>query len=160
MKLSEVAAQVIDFLRRNPGKEFTATTLLLHLDLPLRQKRRIYDVVDILEQLGQVRVRWVKRKRIFQWVEPPPEPSTPLDLELPMDPSLQEEGTILQVMLRFQTSAFQCLSSQVALEMLERDIKRATRAQAVSITRITLRNSQGHILKESIHTSPVPTEAF
>lgn len=161
MKLSDIAAQVINLLRSNPGKEFTATTLLLHLDLPLRQKRRIYDVVDVLEQLGHVRVRWVRRKRIFQWVETslPGEVPTTLEIELPEDPSFQEAGTVLHTLLRFSPGAFQCLSNQVALEMLERDIKRATHAQSVSITRITLKSGQGRILKEAVHTGVLPTEA-
>ncbi len=156
MKLGEVSKMVVDFLRSSPSKEFTANTVLLHLGLPPEQKRRVYDVIEVLACAGQITVRKEGRKRHFQWIATPaPEPVESVELDLPENSPFSEAGTVLHVLLHFNARAFQELSNEATMGMLERDIKRAVLgANAVSITRITLQNSQGRILKQSPSALP------
>ncbi len=156
MKLGEVSKMVVEFLRANPGKEYTANTLLLHLELPPEQKRRVYDVIEVLACAGQITIRKEARKRYFQWVASvTPEPVESVELELPENSPFSEAGTVLHVLLHFNASAFQELSNEATMAMLERDIKRAVLgANAVSIIRIALKNSQGRVLKQSPSALP------
>lgn len=156
MKLGEVSKMVVDFLRSSPSKEFTANTLLLHLGLPPEQKRRVYDVIEVLSCAGQITVRKEGRKRYFQWMALiAPEPVESVELDLPENSPFSEAGTLLHVLLHFNASAFQELSNEATMGMLERDIKRAVLgANAVSIISITLKNSQGRVLKQSPSALP------
>lgn len=156
MKLGEVSKMVVEFLRSSASKEFTANTLLLHLGLPPEQKRRVYDVIEVLACAGQITVRKEGRKRYFQWIASiDPEPEESVELAPPENSPFNEAGTVLHVLLHFNASAFQELSNEATMGMLERDIKRAVLgANAVSIIRITLKNSQGRILKQTLSALP------
>jgi hypothetical protein len=156
MKLGEITKMVVDFLRSSPSKEFTANTLLLHLGLPAEQKRRLYDVIEVLACAGQVTVRKDGRKRYFQWIASiDPEPEETMELHPPENSPFNEAGTVLHVLLHFNASAFQELSNEATMGMIERDIKRAVMgANAVSIIRIALKNSRGRILKQSPSALP------
>jgi hypothetical protein len=155
MKLGEVARLVVAFLRAHPEQEFTANTLLMHLGLPLKEKRRLYDVIEVLASVDRVSIRKDARKRHFYYK---PEDSQdifqPVVLDLPENPVFQEEGTIIQLLIKLGPTAFQELSNMAALKMIERDIKRAIfEANAVSITRITLQNNHGRVMKEAMTTA-------
>ncbi len=161
MKLGEVANHAIGFLRNHSGQEYTANTLLMHLGLPLQEKRRLYDVIEVLSCVGLVDVRKEARKRYVQWKQSTPPPSSEMvDIELPPDPLFHEAGTILQLMLHLNPSTFQELSNESALKMLERDVKRTVwGANAVSVVRVSLKNEHGRILKET-STGIVSTAAY
>jgi hypothetical protein len=161
MKLGEVAQHVVGFLRSHPEQEFTANILLMHLGLPLREKRRLYDVVEVLACTDRVEIRKAARKRYFRWIaERPADIAEPAELLLPEDPLFQDAGTVLHLLLQFGTSAFQELSHPAALEMLERDVKRAVRGStAACITRVELKNDQGRILRHAAPLAAIPAEA-
>jgi len=161
MKLAEVAHHVVGFLRSHPEQEFTANILLMHLGLPLREKRRLYDVVEVLACTDRVEIRKAARKRYFRWIaERPADIAEPLELVLPEDPLFEDAGTVLHLLLQFGTSAFQELSNPAALEMLERDVKRAVRGStAACVTRVELKNGQGRILRHAAPLAAIPAEA-
>lgn len=154
MKLGEVARHVVAFLCDHPDQEFTANTLLMHLGLPLREKRRLYDVIEVLSSAGLVDVRKDARKRYFHWIPQLDQESTEImEVDRPADPIFRDAGTVLHALVHFNTNAFQELSNNTALKMLERDIKRALwGANAASVIRLTLKNDQGRILKEAATT--------
>jgi hypothetical protein len=162
MKLGEVASRVVDFIKAHPNQEYTANTLLMHLGMPLREKRRLYDVIEVLSCTEQIDMRRVSRKRYFSWkVTNSSEQEEQEEVDLPEDPAFQEAGTILHVLLKFGSSAFQELSNMNALRMLERDIKRNTQgANAVSVIRVTLKNGSGYILKEATASSTLPVAVY
>ncbi|MFW9935710.1 MAG: hypothetical protein ACFFDU_09465 [Candidatus Thorarchaeota archaeon] len=152
MKLGEVARHVIAFLQEHPDQEYTANTLLMHLGLPLQEKRRLYDVIEVLCCVGLVDIRKEARKRYFNW-KPLPMTTTAeeADLDITPDPLFQEAGTILHLLLHLGPGAFQELSNDSAVKMLERDVKRTVwGANAVSVVRVSLQNRRGQILKETL----------
>ncbi len=151
MKLGEVARHVITFLREHPEQEYTANTLLMHLGLPLQEKRRLYDVIEVLCCVGLVDIRKEARKRYFHWkTQASAPPSESLEMDLPPDPLFHEAGTILHLLLHLGPTAFQELSNDSAIEMLERDVKRTVwGANAVSVIKVALQNQQGRVLKEA-----------
>jgi hypothetical protein len=152
MKLGEVARHVIAFLQEHPDQEYTANTLLMHLGLPLQEKRRLYDVIEVLCCAGLVDIRKEARKRYFNW-KPLPMTTTAeeADLDVNPDPLFQEAGTILHLLLHLGPGAFQELSNDSAVKMLERDVKRTVwGANAVSVVRVSLQNRRGQILKETL----------
>ncbi|MFX0167829.1 MAG: hypothetical protein ACFE89_08965 [Candidatus Hodarchaeota archaeon] len=153
MKLGEVANHVIAFLQNHTDQEFTANTLLMHIGLPLKEKRRLYDVIEVLSCAGLVDIRKDSRKRYFRWKLPTLSPTpSEMNLELPADPLFQEAGTILHLLLHLGPGAFQELSNDSSLSMIERDIKRTVwGANAVSVVRVSLQNQQGRVLKETSH---------
>ncbi|MFX1300941.1 MAG: hypothetical protein ACFFAL_08500 [Promethearchaeota archaeon] len=161
MKLGEIASHVINFLREHPQQEYTANTLLMHLGLPLKEKRRLYDVIEVLCCAGLVDIRREARKRYFHWkpsniatsVETP-------EIDLPPDPLFLESGTVLHLLLHMGPTAFQELSNGSAVKMLERDIKRTVwGTNAVSVIRVALQNQQGRVLKET-SVGTVPSAAY
>ncbi|MFX1561729.1 MAG: hypothetical protein ACFFDP_00275 [Promethearchaeota archaeon] len=158
MKLGEVAYRVVDFLREHPEREYTTNTLLLQIGLPLREKRRLYDVIEVLSCTGLLDIRSESHKRYFQWkASYPVEQEESLEVDLPENPAFREAGTILHVLLKFGVNAFQELSNKDALRMIERDIKRNTQgANAVSVIRVILKNERGNILKEATTPSTIP----
>jgi len=161
MKLGDVANHVIQFLRNHTDQEYTANTLLMHLGLPLKEKRRLYDVIEVLCCAGLVDIRKESRKRYFTWklATPPTEPME-MDVDLPADPLFKEAGTVLHLLLHLGPGAFQELSNDSSLAMLERDIKRTVwGANAVSVIRVSLQNQQGRILKEA-SSRTVPAAAY
>ena len=162
MKLGEVARHVIDFLRSHPNQEYTANTLLMHLGLPLREKRRLYDVIEVLSCTGQVGLRKVARKRYFRWKPEITSESTEMvKIDLPADPTFQEAGTVIHLLLQFGTHAFQEFSNITALKMVERDIKRTILgANAVSVVQVSLKNEQGRVLKQATMSHLVPATAL
>ncbi len=161
MKLGEVARHVIAFLRDHPEQEYTANTLLMHLGLPLQEKRRLYDVIEVLCCAGLVNIRKEARKRYFNWkpqlVMATSETS---EMDIAPDPLFQEAGTILHLLLHLGPGAFQELSNDSAVKMLERDVKRTIwGANAVSVVRVSLQNREGRILKET-STGEATTAAY
>jgi hypothetical protein len=161
MKLGEVARHVITFLSEHPDQEYTANTLLMHLGLPLQEKRRLYDVIEVLSCAGLVTIRKEARKRYFNW-KPQPSLTTSetLDMDLAPDPLFQEAGTILHLLLHLGPGAFQELSNDSAVKMLERDVKRTVwGANAVSVVRVSLQNQEGRVLKET-STGEAPAAAY
>jgi hypothetical protein len=161
MKLGEIASHVISFLRDHPQQEYTANTLLMHLGLPFKEKRRLYDVIEVLCCVGLVDIRKEARKRHFHWKPPTIATSaeTP-EIDLPPDPMFHESGTVLHLLLHMGPTAFQELSNGAAVKMLERDIKRTVwGANAVSVIRVALQNQQGRVLKET-SAGTVPTAAY
>jgi len=161
MKLGEVASHVIKFLREHPEQEYTANTLLMHLGLPLQEKRRLYDVIEVLCCVGMVSIRKEARKRYFNWTpQTVTVTSETLDLDMTPDPLFHEAGTILHLLLHLGPNAFQELSNDSAVKMLERDVKRTVwGANAVSVVRVSLQNRQGQILKETL-TGEAPAAVF
>ena len=151
MKLGEVANHVIAFLREHPEQEYTANTLLMHLGLPLQEKRRLYDVIEVLCCAGLVSIRKEARKRYFNWkLQPATTPSETVDVDIAPDPLFREAGTILHLLLHLGSGAFQELSNDSAVKMLERDVKRTVwGTNAVSVVRVSLQNQEGRILKET-----------
>ena len=161
MKLGEVASHVIAFLREHPEQEYTANTLLMHLGLPLQEKRRLYDVIEVLCCAGLVSIRKEARKRYFNW-KPQSDMTTPetVDVDIAPDPLFQEAGTILHLLLHLGPGAFQELSNDSAVKMLERDVKRTVwGANAVSVVRVSLQNREGRVLKET-STGEAPVAAY
>jgi hypothetical protein len=160
MKLGEVAHHVVAFLRSRPEQEFTANILLMHLGLPLREKRRLYDVIEVLACTDRVEIRKAARKRYFRWIaEQSLDIAEPLEFALPEDPVFQDAGTVLHLQLQFGTTAFQELSNRAALEMLERDVKRAVRGStAACVTLVELKNGQGRILRQTAPLAALPAE--
>ncbi len=161
MKLGEVASHVITFLRNHPDQEYTANTLLMHLGLPLQEKRRLYDVIEVLCCAGLINIRKEARKRYFHWK---PQPQTPvsetLESNIVPDPLFQEAGTILHLLLHLGPGAFQELSNDSAVKMLERDVKRTVwGANAVSVVRVSLQNQDGRVLKETL-TGEAPASIY
>jgi len=157
MKLGKVAFRVVDFLSEHPEREYTTNTLLMHLGLPLREKRRLYDVIEVLSCSGLLDTRSESNKRYFQWKAAYPlEQEESLEVDLPENPAFQDAGTILHVLLKFGSNAFQELSNKDALRMMERDIKRNIQgANAVSVIRVILQNNRGNILKEATTPSTI-----
>ena len=151
MKLGEVARHVITFLSEHSDQEFTANTLLMHLGLPLQEKRRLYDVIEVLSCAGLVSIRKEARKRYFNWKPLPSVTTTEtMDMDMTPDPLFQEAGTILHLLLHLNPGAFQELSNDSAVKMLERDVKRTIwGANAVSVVRVSLQDKVGRILKET-----------
>jgi hypothetical protein len=161
MKLGEVAKHVLVFLREHPEQEYTANTLLMHLGLPLQEKRRLYDVIEVLCCAGLVTIRKEARKRYFTWKPQPVAATTEtMDMDLRPDPLFEEAGTILHLLLHLNPGAFQELSNDSAVKMLERDVKRTVwGANAVSVVRVSLQNRQGQILKET-STGEAPAAVY
>lgn len=161
MKLGEVASHVITFLRDHPDKEYTANTLLMHLGLPLQEKRRLYDVIEVLCCSGLVDIRKEARKRYFHWKPQSTQAaSETAEMDIPPDPLFQEAGTILHLLLHLGPGAFQELSNDSAVKMLERDVKRTVwGANAVSVVRVSLQNPEGRILKETL-TGEAPAAVY
>jgi hypothetical protein len=151
MKLGEVANHVIAFLRNHTDQEYTANTLLMHLGLPLKEKRRLYDVIEVLCCADLVDIRKESRKRYFKWkINTLPSEQVDMNIEYPADPLFKEAGTVLHLLLHLGPGAFQEFSNDSSLAMVERDIKRTVwGANAVSVIRVSLQNQQGRVLKES-----------
>jgi hypothetical protein len=123
----------------------------MHLGLPLQEKRRLYDVIEVLNCAGLVSIRKEARKRYFNW-KPQKSMTTQetMDMDMAPDPLFQEAGTILHLLLHLNPGAFQELSNDSAVKMLERDVKRTIwGANAVSVVRVSLQDKVGRILKEN-----------
>ncbi len=121
MKLVELTSKVVDCLKKS-SKPLSAVEITRKINLPIEKKRRIYDVLDVLEVLNMIKISRRGNEKLAQWFSAE---KTVLKESLTVEKKLEDKPhCVVNVDLVFPSSDYKNLSNQTWQEMMVRDVKR------------------------------------